>query len=85
MSGLFEEKLSLLVALTTLTPIVAGSGGNTGNHTITMIVRALTLHQVEPDNFFSFLIAHELGVALLKSLLWGSAMGLITLANVQKY
>lgn len=75
--GLFEATISQLVALATLMPIVAGIGGNTGNQTITMIVRALALHQVEPGNF-SFLIARELGVALLNGLFWGGAMGLIT-------
>jgi len=75
--GLFEDTISQLVALATLMPIVAGIGGNTGNQTITMIVRALALHQVEPGNF-SFLIARELGVALLNGLFWGGTMGLIT-------
>lgn len=75
--GLFEETISQLVALATLMPIVAGIGGNTGNQTITMIVRALALHQVEPGNF-SFLILRELGVALLNGLFWGGMMGLLT-------
>ena len=70
--GLFEETISQLVALATLMPIVAGIGGNTGNQTITMIVRALALHQVEPGNF-SFLIVRELGVALLNGLFWGAS------------
>jgi len=75
--GLFEETISQLVALATLMPIVAGIGGNTGNQTITMIVRALALHQVEPGNF-SFLIVRELGVALLNGLFWGGIMGGVT-------
>ena len=75
--GLFEETISQLVALATLMPIVAGIGGNTGNQTITMIVRALALHQVEPGNF-SFLFMRELGVALINGLFWGSIMGGIT-------
>ncbi|MFR0655861.1 magnesium transporter [Pantoea sp. SIMBA_079] len=75
--GLFEATISQLVALATLMPIVAGIGGNTGNQTITMIVRALALHQVEPGNF-SFLIGRELGVALINGLFWGSIMGGIT-------
>jgi magnesium transporter len=37
--GLFEHTIQL-VALAALMPIVAGIGGNTGNQTITMIVRA---------------------------------------------
>ena len=75
--GLFEGTISQIVALATLMPIVAGIGGNTGNQTITMIVRALALHQVEPGNF-SFLIVRELGVALINGLFWGGIMGCIT-------
>ncbi|MEN5017646.1 magnesium transporter [Erwinia sp. Eh17-17] len=77
--GLFEATISQLVALAALMPIVAGIGGNTGNQTITMIVRALALHQVEPGNF-SFLIGRELGVALINGLFWGGIMGGITWA-----
>ncbi|MBE5252103.1 magnesium transporter [Mixta mediterraneensis] len=75
--GLFESTISQLVALAALMPIVAGIGGNTGNQTITMIVRALALHQVEPGNF-SFLIVRELGVALINGICWGGIMGIIT-------
>lgn len=75
--GLFEDTIAHLVALATLMPIVAGIGGNTGNQTITMIVRALALHQVEPGNF-SFLFLRELGVALINGIFWGGIMGLIT-------
>lgn len=75
--GLFEETISQLVALATLMPIVAGIGGNTGNQTITMIVRALALHQVEPGNF-NFLFLRELGVALINGVFWGSIMGGVT-------
>ncbi|PLV63238.1 magnesium transporter [Erwinia sp. E602] len=77
--GLFEATIAQLVALATLMPIVAGIGGNTGNQTITMIVRALALHQVEPGNF-SFLIGRELGVALINGLFWGGIMGGVTWA-----
>ena len=44
--GLFEGSIQHLVALATLMPIVAGIGGNSGNQTITMIVRALALDQI---------------------------------------
>lgn len=77
--GLFEATISQLVALAALMPIVAGIGGNTGNQTITMIVRALALHQVGSGNF-SFLIGRELGVALINGLFWGGIMGGITWA-----
>lgn len=75
--GLFEDTLSHLVALATLMPIVAGIGGNTGNQTITMIVRALALHQLEHGKI-STLMLKELGVAVVNGLIWGAALGVIT-------
>ena len=47
--GVFEDTISQLVALAALMPIVAGIGGNSGNQTITMIVRAIAMGQVQPD------------------------------------
>ena len=73
----FEHTISQLVALASLMPIVAGIGGNTGNQTITMIVRALALQHIQPGNF-SFLILREMGVALFNGLVWGGIMGCVT-------
>ena len=73
----FEHTISQLVALASLMPIVAGIGGNTGNQTITMIVRALALQHIQPGNF-TFLILRELGVALINGLVWGGIMGGVT-------
>ncbi len=75
--GLFEGTISQLVSLAALMPIVAGIGGNTGNQTITMIVRALALHQLEKGNAL-FLLSRELGVAVINGLVWGGVMGLAT-------
>ena len=63
--------------LASLMPIVAGIGGNTGNQTITMIVRALALQNIQPGNL-TFLILREMGVALINGLVWGGIMGGIT-------
>ncbi|WP_058912823.1 magnesium transporter [Entomohabitans teleogrylli] len=73
----FEHTISQLVALASLMPIVAGIGGNTGNQTITMIVRALALQHIQPGNF-SFLVLREMGVALINGLVWGGIMGGVT-------
>ena len=75
--GAFEGAIEKLVALAALMPIVAGIGGNTGNQTITMIVRALALENIQPGNF-AFLIFREMGVALINGLVWGGIMGGIT-------
>lgn len=75
--GLFEDSIEKLVALAALMPIVAGVGGNSGNQTITMIVRALALGQVSTENTVK-LITKEIGVSLVNGLLWGGIVGLFT-------
>jgi len=77
--GLFEDSIAELVALAALMPIVAGIGGNSGNQTITMIVRALALGQIQAP-YWSKLIAKEIGVALLNGVIWGTLLGLIAYA-----
>ncbi len=74
--GLFEGSIEKLVALAALMPIVAGIGGNSGNQTITMIVRALALDQVSTGNT-SRLLRKELGVALINGVLWGGVIGVV--------
>ncbi len=73
--GLFEGSISKLVALAALMPIVAGISGNSGNQTITMIVRALALGQITAGNARK-LFAKEIGVSALNGLIWGSVVGL---------
>ncbi len=73
--GLFEESIAQLVALAALMPIVAGISGNSGNQTITMIVRALALGQISGANARK-LFAKEIGVSALNGLIWGSVVGL---------
>jgi magnesium transporter len=73
--GLFEHSIAQLVALAALMPIVAGIGGNSGNQTITMIVRALALGQITRENFRK-LFMKEIGVSLLNGFIWGAVVGL---------
>ena len=81
--GAFEHSIERLVALAALMPIVAGIGGNSGNQTITLIVRSVALGQVQRHHAKK-LIAKELGVSLLNGLIWGSALGLIAYWLYQK-
>ncbi|MGL4315475.1 MAG: magnesium transporter [Pseudomonas sp.] len=74
--GLFEGSIEKLVALAALMPIVAGIGGNSGNQTITMIVRALALDQLSTGNT-SRLMRKELGVALINGVVWGGVIGVV--------
>ena len=75
--GAFEGSIEKLVALAALMPIVAGIGGNSGNQTTTMIVRALALGQLQSP-YWRKLLNKELGVALLNGLLWGGLLGVLT-------
>ncbi len=75
--GAFEGSIEKLVALAALMPIVAGIGGNSGNQTITMIVRALALGQIQAS-YWRKLIGKELGVATLNGVLWGGLLGVVT-------
>ena len=72
--GIFEGSIEKIVALAALMPIIAGIGGNSGNQTTTMIVRALALSQVTFGNL-RLLMFKEIGVALLNGILWGSVLG----------
>ncbi|MEP9316657.1 magnesium transporter [Pseudomonas sp. LABIM340] len=74
--GLFEGSIEKLVALAALMPIVAGIGGNSGNQTITMIVRAMALDQIQTSSA-NRLLRKELGVALVNGLVWGGVIGLV--------
>lgn len=74
--GVFEGTIEKLVALAALMPIVAGIGGNSGNQTITMIVRAAALGQVSKEQSRQ-LIRKELTVALLNGVVWGGVMGFV--------
>ena len=74
--GVFANSIHQLVALATLMPIVAGIGGNSGNQTITMIVRAFARDQVSVGSARR-LVRKELGVALLNGLIWGGVIGIV--------
>lgn len=73
--GMFEGTIQQLVALAALMPIIAGIGGNSGNQTITMIVRALAFGQIHPNNARKLLLK-EIGVSLLNGLIWGTVVGI---------
>jgi len=60
----FEDTVSTIVMLAFLMSIVAGIGGNSGNQTMTLIIRALAVGRVTGQNLWS-LIKRELLVTFL--------------------
>jgi len=80
--SVFEGTIEKLVALATLMPIVAGIGGNSGNQTITMLVRAIALGQINPANARK-LLTKEIAIAVLNGLVWGGIIGLFAVLLYQ--
>jgi magnesium transporter len=63
----FEATVSEIVILAFLMSIVAGIGGNSGNQTMTLVIRALAMNRINPNNVRR-LIKRELLVTLLVGL-----------------
>jgi magnesium transporter len=73
--GLFEGTIERVVALATLMPIVAGIAGNTGNQTMTLLVRSIALGQVNMANARRLLVK-EFSIAGLNGVSWGTIAGI---------
>ncbi len=70
----FEGTIARVVALATLLPIVAGIAGNSGNQTMTLIIRSIALGQVNPGNARR-LLGKELVIAVFNGVVWGGIAG----------
>jgi magnesium transporter len=77
--GQFEFAIQELAALAALMPIVASIGGNTGNQTMTLVIRGLAVDQI-PLSGLKPLLRKELLVALLNGAVWGALVGLFAVA-----
>ena len=73
--GQFEGTINQLSALAALMPIVASIGGNTGNQTMAIVIRALAGDRVQSAATVK-LLRKELLVSLLNGSVWGLIVGL---------
>ena len=76
--GAFEGSIAQLAALAALMPIVASIGGNTGNQTVALVIRALALSQLNRGNL-RFLLRKELAIGVMNGVLLGVLMSVATL------
>ena len=76
--GQFESEIQSLAALAALMPIVASIGGNTGNQTMALVIRALAVDQIQPSRARQ-LLRKELAVSVLNGALWGLLVGIFAL------
>jgi magnesium transporter len=74
--GAFENTIATVVALATLMTIVMGIAGNSGNQTMTLMIRSIALGQVTGANT-KRLMLKELAIAGLNGLVWGGIAGLV--------
>ena len=77
--GLFEDAIEKVVALAVLMPIVASMGGNAGTQTVTLVVRGLAVGTITDANARG-LLARELMVGVLNSMLWALIVALVAVA-----
>ncbi len=75
--GIFETTIEKQVALAVLMPIVASMGGVAGSQTLTLVIRAMALDQVNANNQ-RWLLKKELVVGFGNGLIWAVAIGLVT-------
>lgn len=76
--GQFEDAIQELAALAALMPIVASIGGNTGNQTMALVIRALAVDRIQPVGAWR-LMNKEFAVSLLNGCVWGLIVGLFAL------
>jgi magnesium transporter len=82
--GQFEGAIERVASLAALMPIVASIGGNTGNQTMALVIRALAVDRLQPGNARR-LMHKELTIGVMNGTVWGLIVGLcaVTLyANV---
>ncbi len=70
----FESTIAKVAALAALMPVVASMGGIAGTQTVTLIVRAIALGQVQWNNG-RWLLFKEMAVGGLNGLIWAAVVG----------
>ncbi|MBQ1451041.1 MAG: magnesium transporter [Clostridia bacterium] len=68
----FEDMLAVITGLTAAIPIITGTGGNAGNQSSTLAIRALALGEIELKDWFKVLFK-EIRVAAICGVILGAA------------
>lgn len=76
----FESTIEKVAALAALMPMVASMGGIAGTQTVTLIIRALALGQIEWANA-RWLLFKEIGVGALNGMVWAVVIGAMTIVR----
>ena len=73
--NLFQDTIEKVVALAVLMPIVASMGGIAGTQSLTILIRAMAMGQINHRNEL-WLIGRESLVGLLNGLLWAAVIAI---------
>ena len=76
--NIFGDTIEKAVALAALSPVVASMGGIAGSQSLAIIVRGITLGQIEGANA-RLLLIRELIIGVINGLVWGIVTALIVL------
>lgn len=76
MVAAFEDTIAKAAALAVFMPVVAGLGGNSGIQSITIVVRALALGEIRPEDARKILLK-EAAIGLVKGAIFGGVIGLV--------
>ena len=80
--NLFQEVIDKIVYLAVLMPIVASMGGVAATQTLTIVLRGLTLEQINTSNI-RWLFKRELAVSILNGIVLSLLVGITTYAWLQ--
>ena len=75
--NVFQDVLNQIVYLAVLMPIVASMGGVAATQTLTIVLRGLTLEQINSSNI-RWLFKRELAVSILNGLVLSILVGFVT-------
>ncbi|MFS8159044.1 MAG: magnesium transporter [Candidatus Roizmanbacteria bacterium] len=74
--GLFNDTISKYVLLASYMPIIAGMGGNAATQTLAVMVRAISLDEIDLSNCWGA-IRNELGAGLINGVINGIIVAII--------
>ena len=81
--NIFQDVIDKFVYLAILMPIVASMGGGAATQTLTIVLRGLTLEQINSSNI-RWLFKRELAVSILNGIVLSVLVGFITYAWFQE-
>lgn len=79
--NIFKDVLDQIVYLAILMPIVASMGGVAATQTLTIVLRGLTLEQINSSNL-RWLFKRELAVSILNGFVLSILVGLVTFSGL---